>query len=329
MPSAEETNPCPCGSGLSYPECCQRFHQGEFPENALQLMRSRYTAYVLNKADYIIQTTHPASPQYKVNKLIWKKQISQFSKNSVFNKLHTLDFKEHGTLATVTFTADIHREDRDATFTEKSYFEKRGKRWLYRGGQLVKGHAPNLVTTGQLRLLPLAYYGDSILRRKGDLVKEINEDIKTLVAEMVETMDACDGLGLAAPQVHHSIQLFIIRTPVENEKGQLELGDLLVFINPILSDPSEERWKASEACLSIPTIYGDVERPKAVTVEYTTLQGERKTERFSGWPARVIMHENDHIQGVLFIDHLDQEEQKKWEPFLQNLENRIHHGREL
>lgn len=327
--NSEETKQCPCGSGLFYPDCCQRFYQGALPENALQLMRSRYTAYVLDKPDYIIHTTHPASPQYNVNKFLWKKQLSQFSKNSVFNGLQILDFKEHETLATVTFTAYIHQQERDATFTEKSFFEKKGNSWLYRGGHLAKGHAPNLVTTGQFRLLPLAYYGDPILRRKGDLITEINEDIKTLVNEMIETMDACDGIGLAAPQVHHSIQLFVIRTPIKNEKEQLELGDVEVFINPILLDPSRETWKASEGCLSIPTIHDDVERPQEVTVEYTTLSGERKKERVKGWPARVIMHENDHINGVLFIDHLDPESQKKWEPFLKNLENRIHNGTEF
>jgi peptide deformylase len=319
---------CPCSSGLSYTECCKRFHEGEWPENALQLMRSRYTAYQLNKPDYIIKTTHPGSPQYSNNLLSWKRSISNFSRNTQFNRLEVLEFKEHNTLAVVTFTIYITQKGKDATFTEKSYFEKLKGQWLYRGGQIAEGHAPNLVTTGQFRLLPLAYYGEAILRRKADPIVEINDDIKKLVDEMVETMDASDGLGLAAPQVHHSIRLFVIRMPVETEEGQLDLGEVRVFINPVLSAPSSETWKASEGCLSIPAIHSDVERPREITVEYTNLEGKRKKERFSDWPARVIMHENDHINGILFIDRLEKEEKAQLKSFLRQLEERIH-GKKL
>ena len=107
------------------------------PENALQLMRSRYSAYVLNLPDYIIETTHPANPRYSENKSAWKRSISQFSQNSSFQKLEVLDFQESDTLATVTFTAHLSQEGRDATFTEKSYFEKINGRWLYRDGQIA------------------------------------------------------------------------------------------------------------------------------------------------------------------------------------------------
>ena len=75
---------------------------------------------------------------------------------------------------------------------------------------------------------------------------------------MVETMDACDGIGLAAPQVHQSIRLFIIRVPEELENGTIQCGEINVFINPVLTLPSSETWKTSEGCLSIPTIHSDV-----------------------------------------------------------------------
>lgn len=322
-------NLCPCSSGMSYALCCQPFHEGDLPKNALQLMRSRFSAYVMDKPDYIIATTHPANPQYSENKLMWRRGISQFSQSSQFEKLEILDFKENDTLATVTFTAYLTQKGQDATFTEKSYFEKFKNRWLYRAGQLSQGHAPNLVTTDQLRILPLAYYGDPILRRVGDPIGEITADIKKLVEEMIETMDACNGLGIAAPQVHHSIKLFVIRVPIEDGKGKVEIGPVKVFINPVVSDPSEESWRANEGCLSIPTINHEVDRPKEITVEYTNLQGERIKERVSGWHAKVILHENDHINGILFIDHLTQEELAKLQPFLKNLENRIHNGNEL
>lgn len=292
-------------------------------------MRARYSAYVLNIPDYIIMTTHPASPQYSEDKFSWKRSISRFSRSSSFHNLKVLDFKESKFLATVTFTAYLSQENRDATFTEQSHFEKIKDRWLYRSGQLAEGHAPNLVTTGQLRLLPLAYYGDPILRKKADPILDITNDIRKLVEEMIETMDACDGIGLAAPQVHHSIRLFVIRTPTEIQEDQFEPGEIKVIINPKLSLPSEEKWKASEGCLSIPTIRAEVERPKEITVEYTDLEGNVIKNRFSGWEARVIMHENDHINGVLFIDRLTPEEKAKLTPVLHKLENRIHDRKAL
>lgn len=322
-------NPCPCCSMKEYDDCCKLLHEGAIPENALQLMRSRYSAYVLNIPDYIVATTHPASPQYSENKFSWKRSISQFSSISSFHKLDILEFKENKTLATVTFTAYLSQSSEDATFTEKSYFEKINNRWLYRGGQLTQGHAPNLITNSPLRLLPLAYYGDPILRKKAEPINEITNDIKKLVEEMIETMEACDGIGLAAPQIHHSIRLFVIRTPIEIDQDKFEPGEIKVYINPILSLPSKEMWQTQEGCLSIPTVQFLVERPKDVTVEYTSLEGKRVKERVSGWEARVIMHENDHIEGILFIDRLDPEEQSKLMPFLKNLEKRIHDGKSL
>ena len=315
---------CPCGSEKEYEHCCKLFHEGAVPENALQLMRSRYSAYVLNISDYIVATTHPASPQYMENKFSWKRSISQFSKNSLFHKLEVHEFKENKVTATVTFTVHLSQNSKDATFTEKSYFEKRNNRWLYRGGQLMESHSPNLITTGQLRLLPLAYYGDPILTKKAEFISKITSDIKKLVEEMVETMDACEGIGLAAPQIHHSIRLFVIRTPIETDQNKLIPGEVEVFINPILSLQSEEMWQAPEGCLSIPIIRSLVNRPKEVTVEYTTLEGKKIKRRVSGWEAKVIMHEYDHLEGILFIDRLDKEEQSKLTPFLQNLKQRIH-----
>lgn len=320
---------CPCSSGIFYDDCCRRFHEGDLPENALQLMRSRFSAFAYDKPKYIIETTHPASSQYHNNKFSWERNISKFSKSSTFNKLDILDFKENNLLATVTFTAYMTQNDREVTFTEKSYFEKVNGRWYYLTGQLAQGYAPHLVTHGQLKLLSLAYYGDPILRKQTAFVNEMTPEIKKLVDEMIETMDAYDGIGLAAPQVHHSLKLFIIRVPIETEKDKVEFGAVHVFINPVISLPSKETWITSEGCLSIPTIHIDVERPHEITVDYTNFEGLRINQRFSGLLARMIMHENDHINGVLMIDHLGEEERKKLEPLLQKLENRIHHHPEI
>jgi peptide deformylase len=322
-------NQCPCCSEKTYENCCFVFHEGKLPENALQLMRSRYSAYVLNIPEYIIETTHPASPQYSEDKFSWRRSILKFSRAFTFNKLKILDFKEQKNFATVTFTAYISQDSRDSTFTEKSYFEKVKNRWLYRGGQLAEGHAPNLVTTAQLRLLPLAYYGDPILRKKADPVVDISKDLEKLVEEMIETMDSCNGMGLAAPQVHHSIRLFITRFPVETEKGNFEKSGVRVFINPKISSKSTETWKTSEGCLSIPTIHADVKRSQEIEVEFLDLKGNSHVEKFSGWEARVVLHENDHLDGVLFIDHLDRKKLIELEPFLKKLKKRIHDGSEL
>ena len=130
---------CPCCSGNLYSSCCKHFHEGSLPQNALELMRSRYSAYALALVDYIIETTHPANSQYLDDKLSWRQEIALFSQSSIFHKLKILDFKENKSGATVIFTAYISQGDDDMTFTEKSYFEKINHRWLYKSGQVKKG----------------------------------------------------------------------------------------------------------------------------------------------------------------------------------------------
>lgn len=315
---------CPCGSSLNYEECCKRFHEGIEPENALQLMQSRYSAYVLNLPDYIIKTTHPASPHYTDNHFSWKRSISGFAKNSIFRQLEILDFKERLPIASVTFTAHLDQNGEDATFTETSYFERWKNGWRYRNGQLWQGCAPHAVTKEPLNILPLAYYGDEILRRKADLVVEINSELKTLVGEMIDTMNACNGIGLAAPQIHRSIRLFVAKDFKQNSSSSMH-EEVKIFINPKILWTSEKNWTDSEGCLSIPAIRSNVERPEEIVVEYTNLKGEAVKETYSGWGAKVILHENDHIDGILFIDRIPADVRAKLEPALKNLQNRIHH----
>ena len=323
------TNQCLCCSGKNYEQCCKPLHEGALPANALQLMRSRYTAYALNLPLYIIHTTHPASPQYQTNPLIWAQEISEFSKHSKFQRLDIHSFQEHGDLATVTFTAHLTQGRKEGSYTEKSLFEKTKGRWLYRSGQLINGHAPNLATTSTARVLPIAYYGDLILTKKADPISEITPSLRKLVEEMIETMDACNGVGLAAPQVHHSIRLFIIRAPIEHRDGSLDYGDVCVFINPKISNESKQVSKATEGCLSIPTIHGKVNRPKQICIEYTNLEGQQMKEICNGWKARMILHEHDHIDGILFIDRMDPKEREQIEPQLKQIYHRIHDGTEL
>jgi len=127
-------NPCPCCSQIEYDQCCGKFHLGDLPDTALQLMRSRYSAYKLNLPDYIMATTHPKNPTYSQDKEEWRQNITQFSKNTLFHKLEIHDYQEEDpTSATVTFTAYLTQGNRDASFTEKSSFEKVEGCWLYKG----------------------------------------------------------------------------------------------------------------------------------------------------------------------------------------------------
>jgi peptide deformylase len=171
--------------------------------------------------------------------------------------------------------------------------------------------------------LPLAYYGDAVLRKKAAPLEKITDEIRELVQNMIETMHAHNGIGLAAPQVNHSVALFITYAPHEQPDGSMTYGPIKVFINPKLSQPSDEEWSHSEACLSLPGLSGDVFRPKKISVTYLTLEGETITEDFAGWPARVIMHENDHLNGVLFVDRLEVNERKKTTPLLAALKKKL------
>lgn len=315
---------CPCGSGKEYATCCAPYHQGAPALHPESLVRARYSAYAMNVPDYIIRTTHPASTGYLEDRFAWRRKISKFSQGTEFQKLQILEVQERLPLAAVTFTAFLAQAGKDATFTEKSHFQIRKGEWLYRGGNLVEGHTPNAVTVGQLRLLPLAYYGEEVLRAKALPVGEIDDALRQLVEEMIETMEVCDGIGLAAPQVHHSIRLFIVRSPREISDGEYEFGAIKVMINPVLSEWSVEQESSSEGCLSLPTVRGGVQRPVSVTVEYTDLSGERVRERVTGLEARIVMHEYDHIEGILFIDRLKKQDQERLKPVLKRLQRRLH-----
>lgn len=312
---------CPCFSKLPYANCCQTYHEGRPPLNALALMRSRYAAYALNRPDYLIKTTHPGNAQYTENLFGWRRRLSQLSQVTNFTNLEILDFKEKDQLASVIFKATLFKNGQDASFTEESLFEQIGSHWLYLNGKMYPTNSTPPIKKS-FKVLPLAYYGDPILRKKADLISEINQDTLNLIEEMIDTMDAYNGIGIAAPQVKQSLKLFIIKKP-ELINGDLHFGEIQVFINPKLSSPSAGFEKTSEGCLSIPSLRKEVERPLEITVDYTDLQGNQIQEKFSGFHARMIMHENDHLNGVLFVDRLNAEERKEITPFLLNLEKRL------
>ncbi len=140
--------------------------------------------------------------------------------------------------------------------------------------------------------------GDEVLREKAAGIEKFDEELKQLVEEMFDTMHEADGIGLAAPQVGLSIRLLVTDTS-ELEKGTQPTA----FINPqIVASEGESTFE--EGCLSIPGVREEVTRPEKITLEYQTVDGVKKKEDFEGWQARVLQHEIDHLDGVLFIDYL-------------------------
>lgn len=176
--------------------------------------------------------------------------------------------------------------------------------------------------------MPLSYYGDPVLRKKTSRIDEITDEIRKLVPDMVVTMHANNGIGLAAPQVGRSISLFITEVPVnvsENpHEAKWEPGKLRVFINPKIMAHSEEQWVYNEGCLSIPGLYGDVVRPVGVVVRATDLDGNEFEETLTWLDGRAVMHENDHINGVLFIDRIHGQAREELEPTLQEIKHKFH-----
>ena len=170
--------------------------------------------------------------------------------------------------------------------------------------------------------LPLAYYGDPVLRKKAIPVEAINKEIHQLVQDMWETMEANNGCGLAAPQVHRSISLYITCIPRYVDEETVLPGELRVFINPKIIAYSEDMWPCKEGCLSIPGLRDTVVRPFKVTVQATNLDGERFEEEFCEFDAHVMMHENDHLNGVLYVDRLPPQRKKEIDSFLREIKKK-------
>lgn len=130
---------CKCHSGLPYIECCSPYHKGKMlPESALILMRSRYSAYALGLADYIIDTTHKEGSAYHSDHSKWRDSIHYFSKKTEFHDLKILEFLEGTSEAFVTFYAHLFQDGKDVSFTENSRFFKVNDRWFYYSGDVDK-----------------------------------------------------------------------------------------------------------------------------------------------------------------------------------------------
>ena len=160
-------------------------------------------------------------------------------------------------------------------------------------------------------ILPIVAYGNPVLKRVADEITSDYPDLSELIENMWETMYAAHGVGLAAPQIGLSIRLFVIDASLfvdEEEMDQEEIDTLKdlkkVFINPIIEEEHGELWSFNEGCLSIPEVREDVSRKEEIVVSYVDENFTPQQLKLNGLAARVVQHEYDHIQGVLFTDHL-------------------------
>jgi peptide deformylase len=161
-------------------------------------------------------------------------------------------------------------------------------------------------------ILPIVAYGHPVLRKLCADITADYPDLPKLIEDMWETMYASSGVGLAAPQVNHAIRLFMVDTIQmfnnmdEEDRAEFpgDEGVKAVFINAHIHELEGEEWSYNEGCLSIPKIREDIYRHETVTLEYADENFETHIKTFTGLSARVILHEYDHIEGKLFIDHI-------------------------
>ena len=163
-------------------------------------------------------------------------------------------------------------------------------------------------------ILPIVAYGHPVLRKVAQDIGSDYQGLQKLIEDMWETMYASNGVGLAAPQINKDIRLFVIDSAQiftnmdEEDKKETNYPDApgvkQTFINAHIIEEHGNDWAYNEGCLSIPKIREDVDRAEEVTIEYFDEHFQKQTNTFNGITARIILHEYDHIDGKLFIDHL-------------------------
>jgi peptide deformylase len=151
---------------------------------------------------------------------------------------------------------------------------------------------------------PIVAYGSQVLKKRAAEISPDYPNLKDFIKSMFQTMYASAGVGLAAPQVNFSIRLFVVDgAPFDDEEPDL-VDFKKVFINPVMLDESGDKWKFNEGCLSIPGVRDDVDRHSVILIKYFDENFVEHTDTYSGIAARIIQHEYDHIEGILFTDRL-------------------------
>lgn len=160
-------------------------------------------------------------------------------------------------------------------------------------------------------ILPIVAYGDVVLRKKGSNITAEYPNLNALIGNMYETMYSAHGVGLAAPQIGLAIRLFIVDTEpfstdedLDDQEKKYLSNFKQTFINPTILIEEGDEWAFNEGCLSIPDIREDVFRQPKIKLEYYDENFEKHIKEFDGLAARVIQHEYDHIEGILFTDRL-------------------------
>jgi peptide deformylase len=175
-------------------------------------------------------------------------------------------------------------------------------------------------------VLPIIAYGDPVLRKVGINIDKDYPDLDKLIANMIDTMKNARGVGLAAPQIGKAIRLFLVDTSPFSQDDELneKEKDFLkeykrIFINAKILKVEGTLWAFNEGCLSIPNINEDVFREEAVTIAYLDENFKKHTEVVKGLAARVILHEYDHIEGILFTDKLSSLKRRLLKKKLENI----------
>ena len=177
-------------------------------------------------------------------------------------------------------------------------------------------------------ILPIVAYGDPILKREAEEIDENYPNLKELIDNMFETMYAASGVGLAAPQINKSVRVFIVDASpfavVEEDEEPDPMAEGLdgfkkVFINPIIEEEDGEEWAFAEGCLSIPKLREDVFRKPHIKISYYDENWNFFEEEYEGYAARIIQHEYDHVEGILFTDHLSPLKKKMLKKKLTNI----------
>lgn len=153
-------------------------------------------------------------------------------------------------------------------------------------------------------ILPIYAYGQPVLKKKAQDIQPDYPGLNELIDNMWETMYFAEGVGLAAPQIGRAIRIFLVDTSQIEREDREEEGLKKVFINARKVEEGGSEWPYEEGCLSIPDVRGEVERPAQIRLRYRDENFEEQEEVFTGFNARVIQHEYDHIDGILFTEHL-------------------------
>ena len=175
-------------------------------------------------------------------------------------------------------------------------------------------------------ILPIVAYGDPVLRKVGKDITKDYPKLEELIANMTETMKNAQGVGLAAPQIGKDIRLFLIDASPFADSDELKEEEKLflkgfnkIFINAQIIEEEGEEWIFNEGCLSIPNINEDVFRKETLTIEYLDENFKQHVETINGLVARVVQHEYDHIEGILFTDKLSSLKKRLLKKKLENI----------